>query len=205
MRIAITGTTSGLGKALYDALSPHHEVISINRPEFDLSKTEDVNRIDLTNVDILINNAGHALGGGRNFKNHKQDQWIAILETNLKAPMLLTQKFINQNTCGKIVFITSQVVESALGGDTAYSASKAGVSFFAQCLRKEISPEFSVLEIRSKRIRSNFPNNRKIHSTDVLDTFYDTRCCMQADQVAHLVRMVLDTNIVEVLNIGALE
>ena len=123
MKIAITGTTSGLGKALKDALSVSHNVISFDRPDFDLSKLDDLSAIDLTGIDILINNAGHACGGGKNFKNHEVLQWVDILDTNLRAPMFLSQQFINQNKTGKIIFITSQVVETALGGDVAYSSS----------------------------------------------------------------------------------
>tara|TARA_R110000868_G_scaffold404845_1_gene683486 strand:- start:38 stop:652 length:615 start_codon:yes stop_codon:yes gene_type:complete len=202
MKIAITGTTSGIGKALKDVLSFHHEIVCIDRSEFDLSTVENLSKIDLSGVDVLINNAGHANGGGRNFKNHKAEQWIDILDTNLKAPMFLTQTFINQNQSGKIIFITSQVVEMAMGGDVAYSASKAGISFFAQCLRKEVSPDFNIVEIRAKRIKTDFPKNRKIHSNAVLASFYDTRTHITVDQVVDVIKTVLDTNIIEIVNIG---
>jgi NADP-dependent 3-hydroxy acid dehydrogenase YdfG len=89
-----------------------------------------------------------------------------------------------------------------MGGDVAYSASKAGISFFAQCLRKEVSSDFSIVEIRSKRIKTNFPNNRKIHSDSVLKSFYDTRKHITTDQVVDVIKTVLDTSIIEVVNIG---
>ncbi len=38
MKIAITGTTSGVGKALKDALSFQHEIVCIDRPKFDFLK-----------------------------------------------------------------------------------------------------------------------------------------------------------------------
>jgi NADP-dependent 3-hydroxy acid dehydrogenase YdfG len=202
MKIAITGTTSGLGKALKDALSVSHDVISFDRPNFDLSKLGDLSAINLTGVDILINNAGHASGGGKNFKNHKLSQWVDILDTNLRAPMFLSQQFINQNKTGKIIFITSQVVETALGGDVVYSSSKAGVSFFAQCLREEVRPDFKIVEIRARRIKTNFPKNRNIHSDSVLETFYDTRKHMTVDQVVDVIKNVIANDIIEVVNIG---
>ena len=63
MKIAITGTTSGVGKALKDALSISYQVVSIDRLDFDFSDVKSLEKIDLTGVDILINNAGHSLGG----------------------------------------------------------------------------------------------------------------------------------------------
>ena len=202
MKIAITGTTSGVGKALKDALSISHTVISFDRPEFDLSNLKDLSKIDLTSIDVLINNAGHALGGGKDFKNHKLEQWIDILDTNLRAPMFLAQKFINQNTTGKIIFITSQVVEAAQGGDVAYSSRKAGLSFFAQCLRKEVGTDFKIVEIRSRRIKTDFPKNRNIHTDTVLESFYDLRKHMTVEQVVGVIKNALDTDIIEVVNIG---
>lgn len=56
MRIAITGTTSGLGQALAMTLS-EHDVIELNRPEFDLSK--DLTRLVNDDWDIFVNNAYH--------------------------------------------------------------------------------------------------------------------------------------------------
>jgi nucleoside-diphosphate-sugar epimerase len=47
MKVAITGTTSGIGKALKDALSSDHTVVCFDRPEFDLNIVEHLEKIDL--------------------------------------------------------------------------------------------------------------------------------------------------------------
>ena len=45
MKIAITGTTSGIGKALKNALSSQHEIVCLDRSEFDLSRIENLEKI----------------------------------------------------------------------------------------------------------------------------------------------------------------
>jgi short-subunit dehydrogenase len=125
MKIAITGTTSGLGLALRECLQINHDVFVIDKPTINLNSLSDLQTIDLSGIDILINNAGHSHGGGTGILTHDVQAWSDILDVNLRAPIYLTQKFIQQNLTGKIIFITSRAVESSMGGDSIYSASKA--------------------------------------------------------------------------------
>lgn len=55
MKIVITGTTSGLGLACKEHFSSMHEVIELNRPQFDLDKNLDDFVCD--DFDVYINNA----------------------------------------------------------------------------------------------------------------------------------------------------
>ncbi len=55
MRIAITGTTSGLGKACKEHFSLMHEIVELNRPLYDLDKNIDEFVSD--DFDVYINNA----------------------------------------------------------------------------------------------------------------------------------------------------
>ena len=58
MKILITGTSSGFGKFLLDHYSTYCDVVSINRPEFDLKTSEFLDRIDdSVDYDIVIINA----------------------------------------------------------------------------------------------------------------------------------------------------
>ena len=202
MKIAITGTTSGIGKALKDALSLDHQIFCFDRPEFDLDKVEDLEKIDLKDIDILINNAGHAMGGGTGVKNHAIEDWSKIILTNFQAPIYLTQKFIQQNNKGKIIFLTSKAIEKAIGGDSIYTASKAGLSMFIRCLRDELkNSSFTLSEICPGRIKTNFPKNRKIHDSDTLENFYDTRSHMTVEELVEIVKFIIDTDIVNHITI----
>lgn len=182
MIFAISGTTSGLGKALKEILETTNTVISINREDF-----ENLNNLSLANVDVLINNAGHALGGGINFQTHSPDQWQSIIDHNMSAPIFLTQKFLNQNSKGTVIFITSISVEKAMGGDSVYTAAKSGLSAFIDCLREELkSTNFNLVEIRPGRMKTNFRKNRKIHQEEKQD-FYPDGGYMLPEEVAKVV------------------
>ena len=64
MKVAITGHTSGIGKALYDMYSEENEVIGFSRSNgYDISKIRIVNQIvqESLDCDVFINNAYYSL------------------------------------------------------------------------------------------------------------------------------------------------
>jgi len=56
-KVAITGTTSGIGQSIVKKLS-HCDITELNRPEFNLIDDAVLDSIDLGGYDVLINNAG---------------------------------------------------------------------------------------------------------------------------------------------------
>jgi len=202
MKIAITGTTSGVGEALKDALSADHEIISINRDKIDFSNIKNLEKVNLNGIDVLINNAGHARGGGKNFIGHNIDQWNSIMATNLIAPIYLTQQFLKQNNSGKIIFITSRTVEHNMGGDVVYSSSKSGLSTFIDCLRDELDQNYQLTEIRPGRIKTSFAKNRGIHTDSVIDTFYNNRPHLEVNEIVDVVKVCIMLNGIEKITIS---
>ena len=60
MKIAITGHTRGIGKAIYDSLSPDYEVLGFSRSNgYDISDPEQLNSLiaEIQSCDVFINNA----------------------------------------------------------------------------------------------------------------------------------------------------
>lgn len=187
MKIAITGTNDGLGHALTRYFEINNRVLRISRPEYDLDDLHSLDSIDLTGIDVLINNAGHSHGGGKNLIGHDRSQWHSIVTTNLIAPIYLTQKFLQQNSSGKIIYITSRSVEHALGGDSVYSASKSGLSTFIDCLRCEVGNQYQLIEIRPGRIKTSFVKNRGIYADQEVDDFYTTRTHLEVSDLVKIV------------------
>lgn len=123
MKVLITGTSSGIGKAIAEKfLANNHEVIGI-----------DVNKSSITNlhykhivgdifldelpqidgVEILINNAG--------VQNTGND-----IDINLKGSIKVTEKYAMQNAIKSVLFIASASAQT--GSEfPEYAASKGGM------------------------------------------------------------------------------
>lgn len=169
MKIAITGTTSGVGLALLNILRESHEVFSINRNVVDLADVQQVAEFNLPHCDILINCAGTGIGGKIDFVNHNPTDCATILNVNIIAPVLLTQKAIKANAQCKIVNITSTNNNRFYPSDLVYSLSKQALSDFSKMLKVEY-PDTAVLEVRLGLTKTNF-NASRYQSTP--ERFFD--------------------------------
>ena len=133
----------GLGaiEALAKELDPTGDrIIAI---QCDVSKSDDCKAaVEATlakfgRVDILVNNAG--ITRDRMFHKMSDDDWYAVLNTNLGGMYNMTKHVINamrEQNGGAIVNITST---SMMGnaGQTNYSTSKAAMQGFTRALAKE--------------------------------------------------------------------
>ena len=128
-----------------------------------VSKKQEVQRMFLTierefsRLDILVNNAGMFFAA--DFAELTEEQWDAILATNLKAQFLCAQAatpLLKKSGQGRIVNISS------LGGIlpwpkfTAYCVSKAGVIMLTRCLARALAPEILVNSVAPGTIQ--FPD-----------------------------------------------
>ena len=96
-------------------------------------------------VDVLVNNAG--LHRGRRLHRLDLNDWNAVLNTNLSGPMHCIQASLAHMSEGaSIVNIGAVVGFRGFAGDSAYGASKAGLSGLTQVL---------AVELAARRIRVN--------------------------------------------------
>lgn len=116
-----------------------------------VSKKQDVQRMfqtierEFSRLDILVNNAG--MFSAANFLDITEEQWDAIMSTNLKAQFLCAQAaapLLKRSGRGRIINISS------LGGMlpwpkfTHYCVSKAGVIMLTKCMARALAPEILV-------------------------------------------------------------
>lgn len=158
MKIAITGASSGLGLELCKQFSDH-EIVAITRQQLDLADIDAVLKYNLVLCDVLINCAGTGIGGKTDFVNHRPDLVVNIVNTNMIAPLLLSQKALRANSRCKIVNITSTNNNRYHKNDLAYSLSKQALADFGAMLRVEYD-HVNYLEVRLGLTKTNFNRNR---------------------------------------------
>lgn len=117
-------------------------------------------------VDVLINNAG--VGDSKRFLDYNDQDWDAIVGTNLKAPWMCAQEvathMVKQKVAGSIINITSILSQTINLGVSPYCASKAGLKHLTEAMAVElarfnirvnaIAPGYMVTEINQDYLMS---------------------------------------------------
>jgi 3-oxoacyl-[acyl-carrier protein] reductase len=112
----------------------------------DAVKTEDAQKVveetiaAFGKIDILVNNAG--ITRDTLLMRMSEQDWDAVLDTNLKGVFLLTKAVIRPMMSarkGRIVSISSVVGIVGNPGQANYCASKAGVIGFTKSVAKEVA------------------------------------------------------------------
>jgi len=88
---------------------------------------------------ILVNNAG--ITKDNILMRMKEDEWMDVVDTNLTAVFRLAKACVRPMTkarWGRIINISSVVGSMGNGGQSNYSATKAGVEGFSRALAKEL-------------------------------------------------------------------
>jgi NAD(P)-dependent dehydrogenase (short-subunit alcohol dehydrogenase family) len=113
----------------------------------DVTRSQELERLVATarsrwpRLDVLVNNAGIAFE--RPFLEIPEDEWDAVLATNLKAPFLLSQlvaRAMVESGGGCIVHIASIDASGADGPYASYNASKAGLLGLNRTMALELAP-----------------------------------------------------------------
>lgn len=142
----ITGTTQGIGKALYEYYKEKYNVITINRRFFegnniicDLSKINEiekvVNQLKGMKIDLLINNAGGAEPSL--FNQLQTDELIQCTNLNYHAPVLLMQAVLEgmkERKYGRIVNISSIASKAPRPLIPHYGAAKSALEKFSSSM-----------------------------------------------------------------------
>lgn len=142
-------------------------------------------------IDILINNAGHEVGGRRRFDEGSADEWAAILETNLLGMFRVTRAVIPGMVArgrGHVVNIGSTSGQIANATRAAYAASKHAVHGFSKSLRLDYAGSgIRVSEIMPGIVRTDFAEARA-GDAEKAEAFYRSfDDCMEAEDIAQAI------------------
>lgn len=115
------------------------------------------------NIDVLINNAGLALGLEPEYEG-SYDDWETMIDTNIKGLLTMTRLVVPgmvERNCGHIINIGSVAGDAAYAGGNVYCATKAAVKALSDGLRIDVAnTSIRVTNLKPGLVETNFSNTR---------------------------------------------
>ena len=110
----------------------------------DIEKLADQALSKNSRIDALINNASTFYPTP--IGTFTEDNWEALMGSNLKAPLFLIQEFCEElkKNSGFIINVTDINVDKALINHSIYLAAKSGLQTLTRALAKELAPDIRV-------------------------------------------------------------
>ena len=114
-------------------------------------------------IDVLVNNAGLALGLEPEFEGNPDD-WETMIDTNIKGLLTMTRLVVPgmvQRNRGHIINVGSVAGDAAYAGGNVYCATKAAVKALSDGLRIDVAnTAVRVTNLKPGLVETNFSNIR---------------------------------------------
>jgi len=222
MNVLITGASAGFGKALAERLiAKGHRVIGCARRldklnvlaetlgetflpvVMDVSDTASIPQIiadlpaDFKQIDVLVNNAGLALGTEPAHKA-SLDDWMRMTDTNIKGLMALTHAVLPAMVArdsGYIINVGSIAGSWPYFGGNVYGATKAFVKQFSLNLRADlIGTQVRVTNLEPGNVAgTEFSNVRYHGDDDKAAQVYDGFKTMTGDDIGDILLWLIES------------
>lgn len=216
--ILITGATSGFGKAItykfaaagWNCIITGRRAGRLHEIADELEKNYSVkilplvfdvqNRKAVTDtltalpqewktIDVLVNNAGLALGRD-SFENANLDDWDTMIDTNVKGLMYVTKAvlpFMTDRKTGHIINIGSTAGKEVYKDGNAYCASKHAVDAISKAMRIDLLPYgIKVTAIHPGAAETEFSIVRFKGDDTKANAVYDGYKALQAEDIAEI-------------------
>ncbi len=217
--VFITGATSGFGEAtarkfaqegfdvlingrradrlerLKNELEVQHK-IKCHLLQFDVRAKDDVfnsvNNLpsEWKNIDVLINNAGLALGRDL-FNEASLDDWDTMIDTNLKGLLYVTKAvvpFMIERKKGHIINIGSTAAKEVYEKGNTYCATKAAVDSISQGMRIDLlNHHIKVTAIHPGAAETEFSLVRFKGAGETAKKVYEGYQALTAEDVADII------------------
>ena len=196
-RVLIIGATGGIGSELCQQMadSADYEVAGWGSQDLDLDYPERIFDCDFSDIDILINCAGHNQGSYQGFeKNSWQNQYSQI-RVNYISNLFLLKHYAQQRSQGKYVWLSTTSMDNPRIFHNTYTGSKVASKFSIDLIAQEIT-HIHVLEAkigltRSKIRYRNFEGTKTMQ--EVQDTYSNERV-LECDYVADQILQAIQNN-----------
>ena len=189
--VLITGATSGIGLACSKKFAENGDKLILTgrneyclaeiskelkekgtevlTPAFDVRDREQAKRFvdalpaEWKNVDVLVNNAGLALGLEPEYEGDFDD-WETMIDTNIKGLLTMTRLIVPgmvERNSGHIINVGSVAGDAAYAGGNVYCATKAAVKALSDGLRIDVAnTAIRVTNLKPGLVETNFSNIR---------------------------------------------
>ena len=140
-------------------------------------------------IDILINNAGLAVGVD---KEHEGclEEWDVVIDTNIKALLSMTRMVVPgmvERGRGHIINIGSIAGDAAYPGGSVYCATKAAVKALSDGLRIDlVDTPLRVTNIKPGLVETNFSVVRFRGDKEKADNVYKGIKALNGDDIAEV-------------------
>ena len=114
-------------------------------------------------IDVLVNNAGLALGLESEYEGNLDD-WETMIDTNIKGLLTMTRLVVPgmvERNRGHIINVGSVAGDAAYAGGNVYCATKAAVKALSDGLRIDVAnTAIRVTNLKPGLVETNFSNVR---------------------------------------------
>lgn len=219
--IFITGATSGIGEACarllaskglelfllgrrLERLEKLQQEISIKKSQIEVAQLDITAKKDidsfcreyadqLSRCDVLVNNAGLALGL-KNFDQVLEDEWDKMIDTNLKGTIKMTSlvlPFMIKKNQGHIINMGSVAGHHVYPKGNIYCATKHAIHAFSQSLRVDlVGKNIRVSEVSPGMVETEFSQVR-LGDKDKAKDVYKGMNPLVAQDIAEIIFWIL--------------
>jgi 3-hydroxy acid dehydrogenase / malonic semialdehyde reductase len=147
-------------------------------------------------IEMLINNAGHDIGGRTRFDVGAMEDWAGIIETNLVGTLRVTRAILPDMVArnrGDIVMMSSINALRIIPDMAAYSTSKSAIHAFTETLRAELAETgIRVTEINPGLTKTGIIRRRYRGDTVKEKAYFDQfKLALEPEDIARAVMFAL--------------